>query len=91
VGDRDGVLLAGPAHHLALEPVRALGRVGGDDHLDGPVQPQGVVERLERVGVAEVARRLQAGGPQRRERVGETLLGLLLGALQVGAHPVGEP
>ena len=58
--------------------------------LVGLEDPQRVVQGLERVGVAEVAARVQAGAVKRRQRRLEPLVRLLLAPLEVG-RPASAP
>ena len=50
------------------QPSRVGGGVGGEDDLVGPVQSDGVHARHERVGVTDLAARLDAFGRDRGER-----------------------
>src|SRR6266511_524888 len=55
VRDRNGEPLLGPADDAALQPVGAAFGMRGDDHLVGAERPQSVFDRLERIGVADLA------------------------------------
>src|SRR5207249_8550331 len=60
----------------ALQPVRAAFRMRGDDDLVGAERPQGVLHRLKRVAVADLAARVD---PELRE-TGQAQVEPLLGA-----------
>src|SRR6266508_5609732 len=59
---------------LFLEPVGASRRVRGDDDLVRPERPEGVLHRLERIGVADLAARLDTLFGECGERPLEPLL-----------------
>src|SRR6266511_157603 len=59
---------------LFLEPVGASRRVRGDDDLVRPERPEGVLHRLERIGVTDFAARLDTLFGERGERPLEPLL-----------------
>ena len=52
--------LTSAGDYSPLEPVRAAFRVGRDDDLVGPEGADRVLDRLQRVGVADLAARLDA-------------------------------
>src|SRR5207244_11599325 len=60
VGDRDCEAFTGSFYHAALEPVRSAGWMRGDDDLVGSERSQGVLHRLYRVAVADLASRFNA-------------------------------
>ena len=62
MGDRDGEALARFLDDAALEPVRAALGMRGDDDLVRAEGPERVLDRLQRIAVADLALRLDAGG-----------------------------
>ena len=73
--DRDVEAVSGRADDIALEPVRAALRMGGDHDLVGAESAQRVLDRLERIAVPNRAFRLDAVEPELREARIEPLLG----------------
>ena len=77
VGDRERDLALGALDHPALEPLRALGRMGRDHQLVGGELAQGVLDRdVGIVVVADLAASAEPGGRHRRQRAPEPLVRL---------------
>ena len=89
MGDGAVVALRAASTRFALEPVRPALRVRRDDDLVRSEGAQCVVDRLERVAVADRAARFHPGGAHRRERGLEPLAGGGPRLVLVG-HPVPE-
>src|SRR5437763_15498178 len=75
VRDRDRETLAGTADDAPFEPVRPAFGMRRDDDLVGAEGPQRVLDRLQRLPVADLATRLDARFPQSRQAALKTLLG----------------
>src|SRR5213595_2307265 len=62
--DRDREALARACDDAALEPMRTAFRMRRDDHLVGAEGPEGVLDRLQRIAVADLgAGPVLVGGP----------------------------
>src|SRR6185437_8342239 len=67
VGEADVEALAGAVDDAPLEPVRAAGRVRRDDQLVGLEGADRVLDRLQRVAVADLPLGVEAVGAHRLE------------------------
>src|SRR6185437_17038246 len=74
VRDRNREALARVLDDAALEPVRAALRMRGDDDLVRPERPERVLDRLQRIAVADLAARLHARLRQLRKAPVEAFL-----------------
>src|SRR5438874_12080736 len=74
VRNRDCKAFARAADDALLEPVRPAFGMGRDDDLVGPESAERVLDRLQRLAVADLAARLNAGLHQSRETSVEALL-----------------
>src|SRR5947207_11824116 len=79
--DRDREALARACDDAPLEPVRAAFRMRRDDHLVGAEGPERVLDRLQRIAVADLAARVDP-------RPAEPLEARLEPLLRLGAGPV---
>ena len=59
MGERSTPALAGSVDYALLEPVRLAAVVRGNDHLVGGRRRQSVVDRDERIGIADFATCIQ--------------------------------
>src|SRR5207248_5413881 len=89
VRDRHGEALPGAGDDTALEPVRPALRVRRDDDLVGAEGAELVLDRLQRLPVADLAARLDPRFAQARQARTEPLLRRRAGLVLVGG-PVLE-
>src|SRR5437773_6941886 len=75
VCDRNREALAGAADDALFQPVRPAFGVGRDDDLVGAESAEGVLDRLQRLAVADLASGLDARVVQTREAAVEAPLG----------------
>src|SRR2546430_11582307 len=83
MGDRDREALARARDDAALEPVRAPLGMRRDDHLVGAECPERVLDRLQRVAVADLAARVDPGPSETLAAGIEPLLRLLASLILV--------
>src|SRR2546430_14087111 len=83
MGDRDREALARARDDAALEPVRAPLGMRRDAHLVGAECPERVLDRLQRVAVADLAARVDPGPPEPLEAGLKPLLRLRTGPVLV--------
>src|SRR3954453_24136143 len=89
VRDRAREALAGAADDAPFEPVRPAFGMRRDDDLVGAESPERVLDRLQRLPVADLTTRLDARLPQSRQAAVKTLLGSV-SRLVVVRDPVPE-
>ncbi len=71
----------GRIHHTPCEPVRPLVRVRRDDHFVGVEADECVLERADRVCVADFTTRMETEFGEGRDRTGEPSLGPATGVI----------
>src|SRR4051794_30450457 len=86
VRDRDLEALACARDDASFEPVRPAFGMGRDDHLVGAEGAERVLDRLQRVAVADLAARLDPGFAEPPEALLEPLARLLARAVDVGGE-----
>src|SRR5436190_19771290 len=87
--DRDREALARACDDATLEPMRTAFRMRRDDHLVGAEGPEGVLDRLQRIAVADLAARVDPRPAERLEARLEPLLRLGAGPV-LGGGPVAD-
>ena len=90
VQDRAGEVAARALDEVRREPVRAAGRVRGDDQQVGPEPRERVLQRLQRIGVADHPGRVDAGQVQLLDAALQPLLGLQVAGVVLVGQPVPE-